>query len=243
MPRPYKTGLDYFSIDTDFFENTKIEDLRWKFGATGISVYIAILCMIYSKGYYIRFINRESLVRTLSIKIASERDQLKQLSSRISEIIDYLLEMGMIDNALFEENILSSRSVQEQYSYCISSMKRKVVLEEYNLLLGESIPENNENSEKTAVNSEEIQVNSENGTQSKNKVNNKINNSITTTTDAHARVIPSDLEIVEYFGKKLTEDRAGVEAFRWKRLNEEKYGWSCLPDWKSAADRWIENMK
>ena len=62
-------------------------------------------------------------------------------------------------------------------------------------------------------------------------------NVITTTT--HAK--PTNLEVAEYFGMLLDEDKAGVEAYRWYQYNEQR-GWGCLPDWKTAAERWIEKI-
>jgi predicted phage replisome organizer len=59
------------------------------------------------------------------------------------------------------------------------------------------------------------------------------------TTTQHAR--PTNLEVAEYFGQYLDEENAGIEAWRWYQYNEQR-GWDCLPDWKTAAQRWIENM-
>ena len=59
------------------------------------------------------------------------------------------------------------------------------------------------------------------------------------TTTQHAR--PRSLEIAEYFGQYLDEDKAGIQAWRWYQYNDQR-GWDCLPDWKSAADRWIEKI-
>ena len=55
------------------------------------------------------------------------------------------------------------------------------------------------------------------------------------------RAIPSSLEIAEYFGQYLDEEKAGIQAWRWYQYNDQR-GWDCLPDWKSAADRWIEKI-
>ena len=59
------------------------------------------------------------------------------------------------------------------------------------------------------------------------------------TTTTHAK--PTNLEVAEYFGMLLDEDKAGVEAYRWYQYNDQR-GWDCLPDWKTAAQRWIEKM-
>lgn len=59
------------------------------------------------------------------------------------------------------------------------------------------------------------------------------------TTTQHA--IPTNLEVAEYFGQLLDDEKAGVEAWRWYQYNEKRR-WSCLPDWKTAAERWIEQI-
>ena len=59
------------------------------------------------------------------------------------------------------------------------------------------------------------------------------------TTTQHAR--PTNLEVAEYFGKFLNEEKAGIQAWRWYQYNDQR-GWDCLPDWKTAAQRWIEKI-
>lgn len=59
------------------------------------------------------------------------------------------------------------------------------------------------------------------------------------TTTQHAR--PTSLEVAEYFGQFLDEEKAGIQAWRWYQYNEQR-GWDCLPDWKTAAQRWIERI-
>jgi len=53
--------------------------------------------------------------------------------------------------------------------------------------------------------------------------------------------IPKDQELLKYFSVSVGEESAGTEAFRFKQYNESR-NWDCLPDWKTAADRWINNI-
>ena len=76
-----------------------------------------------------------------------------------------------------------------------------------------------------------------NGNDADNGNGNDDDNEITTTQ--HAR--PTSLEVAEYFGQFLDEEKAGIQAWRWYQYNEQR-GWDCLPDWKSAAHRWIEKI-
>lgn len=72
----------------------------------------------------------------------------------------------------------------------------------------------------------------------KSKVEKSIvdDNEITTQ-----RARPTNFEVAEYFGQFLDEDKAGIQAWRWYQYNEQR-GWDCLPDWKTAAQRWIEKI-
>ena len=58
-------------------------------------------------------------------------------------------------------------------------------------------------------------------------------------TKQHAR--PPQFEVVEHFGKFLDNEKASIQAWRWYQYNEQR-GWDCLPDWKTAAERWIEKI-
>ena len=53
MARPIKDGVDYFPLDTDFFQDDKVRLIKGEFGAKGIVILLAILCEIYrGTGYY-----------------------------------------------------------------------------------------------------------------------------------------------------------------------------------------------
>ena len=54
LARPKKSGLSYFPLDVDFFEDPKIKILRARYGRDGIMFYIYLLCEIYKQGYYIQ---------------------------------------------------------------------------------------------------------------------------------------------------------------------------------------------
>jgi hypothetical protein len=54
MARPTKSGLAYFNIDTDRYQDTKIKRLKHKHGLAGMAVYDYLLCEIYrDKGFFI----------------------------------------------------------------------------------------------------------------------------------------------------------------------------------------------
>lgn len=56
MAIPFKKGLEYFPLDSNFLSNWKTQRLIHRFGCNGICVYLGILCEIYGEnGYYIPF--------------------------------------------------------------------------------------------------------------------------------------------------------------------------------------------
>lgn len=65
--------------------------------------------------------------------------------------------------------------------------------------------------------------------------------SIQQTTTRTREPVQRNMEIAEYFTNRLGEDRGGSEAYQFKEYNEKR-NWDCLPDWKTAADRWINNI-
>ena len=75
MARPKKSGLSYFPLDVDFFEDPKIKILRARYGRDGIVFYIYLLCEIYRQGYYIQVDDDfEYIIRKINDVILFEFD-------------------------------------------------------------------------------------------------------------------------------------------------------------------------
>ena len=167
MGRPKKIGLEYFPIDTCFFTNPKIKALRRDRGSIGISVYLNILCRVYANGYYVKFVSVEELCKDIAEDLLGDRDQMRQIASKVSETLYYMVEQGLIDRSLFEMNVVSSTSMQEQYLSSATAAKRKVIMDVYNLLkpegvdVGDCIQKGGVSAEEIGVSSEEIGFSSE----------------------------------------------------------------------------------
>lgn len=183
--RPIEHGLFYFPLDCGFFQNKKIKMLRRTFGPVGVLTYINLLCRIYQRGYYITFDDIESL----SIDIAEDiaYTQAKRTAAQVTEIIAYLIDQGILDKCLFEQNVISGKAIQMQYAECVKTLKRKAQIDIYSLLekkeegqgVGGSTPKIRINSEETAINSEETRINPEK-TRQRERENKKENNIHTT---------------------------------------------------------------
>lgn len=158
MARPLKTGLDYFPMDIDFYEDEKIELLWAKYGLIGEAIATRLLAKIYRNGYFIEWNEDKSLL--FKKKMGGEID--------IDGIINELLERDFFDKGLYQKyGILTSRGIQKRYIRICQEAKRK----KYSILVNYDLI--GFNSEETPVNSgklpEETPVNPEFSTQRKEK--------------------------------------------------------------------------
>ncbi len=165
MARPVKRGLDYFSFDTDFFNDRKIRRLNKNSGLPAIAVYVFLLTTIYKEnGYFITV--DDNIIFDFS-------DDLKLDESALKAIIGQCIDVELFDQQQYKDNkILTSRSIQRRYLKICKDAKRKnfdiptvqCVLTDDDILEITGI-----DSEETPINSEETGINSEESTQSKVK--------------------------------------------------------------------------
>jgi hypothetical protein len=108
MARPNKTGLEYFPLDVDFFNDEKISAISGEFGIKGELACIKLLCAIYRNGYFALW---SEMLRMKLIK------ELPGVSADLLEtIVSRLVRWGFFDKALFDENgILTSNGIQRRY--------------------------------------------------------------------------------------------------------------------------------
>lgn len=127
MARPNKTGLDYFPLDIDFFDDEKIIAISGEFGIKGEIVAIKLLCAIYRNGYFILWND------LLKFKL------LKNLPGISSELLDSIMNRlvlwGFFDKGLFDSmGVLTSVGIQKRY-FKIS--KRRKSVDDFRYLLVE----------------------------------------------------------------------------------------------------------
>ena len=112
--------LSYFPMDTQFFENEKIEMLMANFGFEASGVYIKLLCKIYTNGYYMRW--NETICKVFTYSLHSRFN-----SKKVQQIIDFLVEFNFFNKKLFlEHQILTSKGIQERFFEIISRRKNFV---------------------------------------------------------------------------------------------------------------------
>lgn len=117
MARPKKSGLSYFPLDVDFFEDPKIKILRARYGRDGIVFYIYLLCEIYRQGYYIQVDDDFEYIISDDLKM----DQIKA-----KQVLNFLLSRSLFDNTLFQsDKVLTSAGIQRRFQLAVKERARK----------------------------------------------------------------------------------------------------------------------
>lgn len=258
MGRDLKVGLDYFPVYHDFFQNKKIKALRRAHGPIGLLTYLNLLCRVYDNGYYYRFDSLEELAQDIAEEIASE--QLRKVAARVTETIHYLVGHQILDEELFEQDVISGVAMQEQYIKSAYRAKRKIKMDTYLLVDVLVVLEKiKENSEEIGFSSEEIGFSTEKGTQSKSKSKkeekkNFFNTTTTARTHTHAhdsmentsdKIPPTLTQVSLFFQGEYEADNFSdplLEAEKFVAYNAKR-GWDCLPNWEVTAELWAARIR
>ena len=118
MARPKKSGLSYFPLDTDFFDNdSRIKILKARYRADGIMIYVYLLCEIYKNGYYIQV--DDDLEYIIASELGVSVDKVKQ-------VLNFLLKKSLFDSKLFSsDKVLTSAGIQRRFQLAIKERARK----------------------------------------------------------------------------------------------------------------------
>ena len=135
MSRQQKKGVDYFPFDVDFFADRKIKELRGKYGADGVTLYLYLLCQIYKdEGYYLAIDDGFDYV--LSADLGMD-------SNKTGQILNFLCKRGLFDAELFtSDKVLTSHGIQMRYQEIVKFRGQKTeiaVNQKYWLLKKEEI--------------------------------------------------------------------------------------------------------
>ena len=133
--RPLKQGLDYFSLDVDFFQSAKIRRIIQAQGTQSISVLISILANIYRKdGYYARWDGNMLL-------LVSEETGTRE--GVVTEVLQKALQVGFLDAGIFESyGVLTSEGIQERFFTAIERRRKIEIIKEFFLLDPADAPKN-----------------------------------------------------------------------------------------------------
>lgn len=122
MARPKKSGLSYFPLDTDFFDNdSRIKILKARYRADGIMIYVYLLCEIYKNGYYIQV--DDDLEYIIASELGVSVDKVKQ-------VLNFLLKKSLFDSKLFSsDKVLTSAGIQKRFQLAVKERARKNPIE------------------------------------------------------------------------------------------------------------------
>ena len=107
MARPTKQGIEYFSLDVDFFSDIKVRRISKACGPASTSILICLLCNIYrDKGYYIEW------DEDLPFVVA---DTIGTTEGAVEEVVKKAVQVGFFDKSLFDQyRILTSNGIQNR---------------------------------------------------------------------------------------------------------------------------------
>ena len=120
MGRQLKQGLDYLTLDVDFFESVKVRKIRKDCGNQSIPILIALLCNIFrEEGYYVGYDN------DLTFLIA---EQFGVSEGAVEDTVKKAVLVEFFDSHMFHTyGILTSHGIQQRYFDAVTRLKRKSV--------------------------------------------------------------------------------------------------------------------
>lgn len=189
MARPRKSGLAFFYRDVYTWNDYRIMDLVAEYGPIGYAVYDIVLCEVYKNGYYLE-IPLEKFAAYIVRMIGNRWIKGKDFAL---QVIQYCADIGLLDNALLSQSVITSVEIQQHYSEVTA--RSKADKSKYWLLekakkndspaVVISAPDKEVFAEETRVFAAKTPVNSEDIPQSKaNK--NKVNKSKAAAADTNS---------------------------------------------------------
>lgn len=130
-----KTGLNYYTVDTDRYQDRRIKRLKKDFKCRGIAVYDYILCEIYRvQGCFLVWDANTAFD-------VAEYFGLEE--NTVQEVVKYCGSVGLFDKELLSRGIITSASIQRRYTEMCTRAKRKSVSipESYRLIQEERAPD------------------------------------------------------------------------------------------------------
>ena len=194
--RPLKQGLDYFSLDVDFFQSAKVRKIIKAQGTRSISVLICLLANIYRKdGYFLRWDGDMPFL--IAEEIGAEEGV-------VIEVLSKALSVDFFDAGIFDKyGVLTSEGVQERFFSAIERRTRIEIVQEIFLLNPSEVSKNAV--WKNATTMPFFRKKCDLGINADNNSNNVGNNSIFDDTNAQSKGKESK-------GKERKEVAEGIDA-------------------------------
>lgn len=121
-------GINYFPIQTTFFEGNTQELLEAKHGIKGPYLMMQLLCKIYKEGYYLLWGEEQSII--FAHKLGSDFSK-----EEVNEIVNTLLEKGFFDKEKYQtDHVLTSEGIQRIWMEATNRRKRDLTRLPYLLI-------------------------------------------------------------------------------------------------------------
>ena len=130
MSRPYRDGVSYFPLDTDFWQDRKIALIRSEFGVKGVFVALALMSEVYrTGGYYKTWDEEDCLLMSQGIAVGCT-------PQFISEVLHGCVKRSLFDERVFEMfGVLTSVGIQRRFIRMVSKSRDIIpIVKEYWLL-------------------------------------------------------------------------------------------------------------
>ena len=129
MGRNREIGLSYFPFSVDTFSDIKIRKLIKYQGGKAVTVYALLLCLIYKRGYYMRWDEELPF-------IVSEQTGFEE--AYIQEVINSCLALGLFSKSLYDsDRVLTSKGIQTRYAEAMIFFRRKTEICAFSLVSSE----------------------------------------------------------------------------------------------------------
>lgn len=129
MGRNREIGLSYFPFGVDTFSDIKIRKLIKYQGGKAVTVYALLLCLIYKRGYYMRWDEELPF-------IVSEQTGFEE--AYIQEVINSCLSLGLFSKELYDsDKVLTSKGIQTRYAEAMNFFRRKTEISAFSLIHSE----------------------------------------------------------------------------------------------------------
>jgi hypothetical protein len=159
-------SLEYFTIDSNIFDNVKMQHLSARFGLKGEAILVRLLCEVYKNGYFLNF-DDDSIVLFARSAGVNSIDFVK-------DVINECFKRGFFDKAIFDLfGILTSKGIQQRFVEATQRRTNVNFIEEYLLIdLTEKYKKTvnvNINSKNVNINSKNVNINLQSKSKSKSK--------------------------------------------------------------------------
>lgn len=124
MARPYKQGVDYYSLDVDFLKDIKYRKIRRSCGSQTCEILLCLLSYIYGDmGYFLRWDEDSAFLVA---------DDVGAKEGLVEEVVSKAIQVGFFDREMYEKyKILTSNGIQKRYKLMTSKRKEVSMKKEY----------------------------------------------------------------------------------------------------------------